>query len=167
MEIGMSYGIGIDVSQAWLDVHVYERGEEQRFPNTRQGFGKLTIWLRQFQTGQIVLEATGGYEQAPLDALHAAGFEVVRVNPRQARDFAKACGQLSKTDRLDARVLAHMAQVLKLTPYHPPALWQRQLAEYQQRRHQVQQVLQQERQRTASLTDDWLRDQAAQSLDYW
>ena len=163
----MTYGIGIDVSQAWLDVHVYERGEEQRFANTRQGFAKLTIWLSQFKTGQVVLEATGGYEQAALDALHAAGFAVVRVNPRQARDFAKACGQLSKTDRLDARVLAHMAQVLKLTPYHPPAMWQRQLAEYQQRRHQVQQVLQQERQRTASLTDDWLRDQAEQSLDYW
>lgn len=163
----MHYGVGIDVSKEWLDVHVYEMNKTGRLPNTKPGFVRLVTWLHQFPVGRVVLEATGGYEQAALDSLYEAGFAVVRVNPRQARDFAKACGQLSKTDRLDARVLAHMAQVLTLPLYQPPAAWQRQLAEYQQRRLQVQLILQQERQRVGRLTDDWLSEQARQSLCHW
>lgn len=163
----MHYGVGIDVSKQWLDVHIHELNKAERLPNTPHGFAKLVPWLHQFPCGGVVLEATGGYEQAALDALFNAGFAVTRVNPRQARDFAKACGQLSKTDQLDARVLAHMAQVLKLPRYQPPAAWQRQLAEYQHRRLQVQLTVQQERQRLARLTDDWLREQAQHGLGHW
>ncbi|NLC21146.1 MAG: IS110 family transposase [Halomonadaceae bacterium] len=163
----MTYGVGIDVSQAWLDVHVHAVNQTTRLPNTPQGFSRLAKWLSTREPGPIVLEATGGYEQAALDALHDAGFAVIRVNPRQARDFAKACGQLSKTDRLDARVLAHMAQVLPLPLYQPPEPWQRRLAQYQQRRAQLQLTLQQERQRTAHLTDDWLCEQAQEALRHW
>lgn len=163
----MKYGVGIDVSKAWLDVHVHALNQTTRVPNTPSGFTRLVMWLQPFPVERVVLEATGGYEQAALDALFDAGFAVVRVNPRQARDFAKACGQLSKTDRLDARVLAQMAQVLPLPLYQPPAAWQRQLAEYQQRRLQLRVTLQQERQRTSRLTDPWLREQAEQSLRHW
>src|SRR4029453_17009211 len=64
----------------------------------------------------IVLEATGGLERAVTSALAAAGLPVVVVNPRQARDFARATGQLAKTDALDARALAHFADVIRPTP---------------------------------------------------
>lgn len=106
------------------------------------------------------MEATGRAEQLALDALHAAGLPMVRVNPRQARDFAKATGQLAKTDRLDARALAHMAAVLPLTRYQPLEDWRRQLRAHQQRRMQVVAVVQQQRQQLSTLTDAWLKQQA-------
>ena len=64
----------------------------------------------------IVLEATGGLERVATAALATAGLPVVVVNPRQARDFARATGQLAKTDALDARALAHVADVIRPTP---------------------------------------------------
>src|SRR5690606_35571512 len=104
--VEMAYGVGIDVSKQWLDVHVDGLGASARFGNTPAGYGKLRAWLSSHAVRLVVLEATGGYEQAALDALHAAGLPMVRLNPRQARDFAKATVQLAKTDALDARVLA-------------------------------------------------------------
>src|SRR5207244_3270631 len=64
----------------------------------------------------VVVEATGGYESALVDALQAAEIPVARVNPRQVRDFARATGQLAKTDRLDARVLAAYGAALTPAP---------------------------------------------------
>lgn len=156
----MTYGVGVDVSKQWLDVYIHGLNRSARFPNDARGFRRLCSWLRSVEVHQVVLEATGGYERAVLEALHDCGLRVVRVNPRQARDFAKATGQLAKTDSLDARILAHMAAVLQLTPYQPCAAWRRELAQYQQRRHHMVLWLQQERQRSAQLTDPWLRRQA-------
>ncbi|PPU54387.1 IS110 family transposase, partial [Xanthomonas codiaei] len=87
-----------------------------------------------------------------LDALHAAGLPVVRINPRQGRDFARATGQLSKTDQLDARVLAQMAAVLSLRRYQPLEDWRRRLRAYQQRRMQVLALVQQQRQQVSQLS---------------
>jgi len=72
--------------------------------------------LQAVQPTLIVLEATGGLERAATAALATAGLPVVVVNPRQARDFARATGQLAKTDALDARALAHFADVIRPTP---------------------------------------------------
>lgn len=163
----MTYGVGIDVSKQWLDVHVHGLDRSTRVANGSAGLRKLISWLRGFTPGQVMVEATGGYEVAALDALHEAGFAVVRVNPRQARDFAKAIGQLAKTDALDARVLAHMAQVVPLPRYQPAAPWQRQLVQYQQRRRQLQLGLLQQRQQWAQVTDVWLRKQGQHALKHW
>lgn len=163
----MAHGVGIDVSKQWLDVHIHNLNRKIRLSNDAQGLGKLVTWLQPLSPGQVVLEATGGQERLSLDTLHEAGFAVVRLNPRQARDFAKATGQLSKTDALDARVLAHMAQVMELPRYQPPAAWQRQLAQYQQRRHHLQQSLHQEKQRLSQVTDAWLSQQAGHALQHW
>ncbi|WP_330469363.1 IS110 family transposase [Xanthomonas nasturtii] len=163
----MAYGVGIDVSKQWLDVHVHGCKGERRFPNTAAGLRQLRSWLGHMELHKVVLEATGGYELAALDALHAAGLPVARVNPRQARDFAKAIGQLAKTDTLDARVLAQMAMVVSLTPYQPLEGWRRQLREYQQRRTQVLATVQQERQRLSQLTDVWLRKRAQAGVRQW
>ena len=153
----MHGGIGIDVSKATLDVAVHETGETRRVANAAAGWRSLGKWLLPLQPRQVVLEATGGYEQAALDALLAVGLPMVRINPRQARDFAKATGQLAKTDCLDARVLAHMAHALPLVPYQPRSAGQRRLGEWVLRRSHVVQMRVSERQRLAALTDPTLR----------
>jgi transposase len=101
---------GIDVSKDWLDVAWADRTE--RFANDAGGMESLTGLLRQQDVDLIVLEATGGYEKAAAAALQAAGLCVAVVNPRQARDFAKAMGVLAKTDVVDARMLREFADVL-------------------------------------------------------
>lgn len=163
----MTDGVGIDVCKQWLDVAVHGLERSGRFDNTATGIKRLIGWLGALSIRQVVLEATGGYEQQALDGLHAAGLPVVRVNPRQARDFAKATGQLAKTDALDARILAQMAAVLELRLYQPADRWQRRLAQYQQRRTQLVLSVQQERQRLAALTDAWLCKQALAALRRW
>lgn len=153
----MNDAIGIDVSKATLDVAVHGLAQQSSFPNTAAGHRRLVKWLLALQPRQVVLEATGRYDQAALDALHDAGLPVVRMNPRQVRDFAKATGQLAKTDRLDAAVLARMAHALELPRYQPKADWQRRLGEWTQRRRQLVDALVTERQRAESLTDPVLR----------
>jgi transposase len=145
--------VGIDVSKATLDVAVHGASEVRVFANSPAGFRRLAAWLLPQRPRQVVLEATGGYEQAALDALFAAGLPMVRANPRQVRDFAKALGQLAKTDRLDARVLAQLAATISLTPYQPACDWQRRLAQWHQRRGHVVQMLGSERQRLERLAD--------------
>ena len=145
--------VGIDVSKATLDVAVHGSSEVLAFANSPAGFRRLASWLLPQCPHQVVLEATGGYEQAALDALFAAGLPMVRANPRQVRDFAKALGQLAKTDRLDARVLAQLAATISLTPYRPASVWQRRLAQWHQRRGQLVQMLGSERQRLERMID--------------
>lgn len=149
-------GIGIDVSKATLDVAIHQ-GQHRQFNNTPMGHRQLAAWLKTLSVRCVVLEPTGGYEQAVLDALHAAGLPMVRANARQVRDFARATGQLAKTDRLDAAVLAHIAQVLTLPLYQPPLPWQRRLAEHVQSRRQVVQMLVSAQQQWRSVTDRVLR----------
>jgi transposase len=107
--------VGIDVSKDWLDVSFgLERLE--RFANDVAGHDALVNQLNAVAVELIVLEATGGMEFEVACALQAAGFAVAVVNPRQARDFAKAMGMLAKTDRVDARMLARFAEVLARHP---------------------------------------------------
>lgn len=153
----MHAGIGIDVSKATLDVAIHGVTAVRQFPNSVAGHRRLAAWLRKQEPRQVVLEATGGYERDALDALSREGLPMVRINPRQGRDFARATGQLAKTDRLDAGILAHMAHVMELTRYQPRAEWQRQLAEWTQRRRHVVQMLVSERQRLARMNDPVLR----------
>jgi len=150
------HGIGIDVSKATLEVAVYH-GPWRQFDNTVAGHRKLAAWLKPLAVRRVVLEPTGGYEQQVLDALHAAGLPVVRANARQVRDFARATGQLAKTDRLDAAVLAQIAQVLDLPLYQPAHPWQRRLAEYVQSRRQVVQMLVSAEQQLGWVKDRQLR----------
>jgi len=149
--------VGIDVSKATLDVAIHGSPEVRTFANRPAGFRQLASWLLPQCPHQVVLEATGGYEQAALDALCMAGLPMARVNPRQVRDFAKALGQLAKTDRLDARVLAQLASAVPLTPYQPPHDWQRRLSEWHHRRGHLVQMLGSERQRLERLADAALR----------
>src|SRR6266478_4555442 len=107
--------VGIDVAKAQLDIALRPTGERWAVANDDVGIAALVAQLQAMPPTLIVLEATGGYQRAVVAALAAAGLPVAVVNPRQARDFAKATGQLAKTDALDARALAHVAEAVRAT----------------------------------------------------
>ncbi len=105
--------VGIDVSKAHLDVFVSGGGlSKSRFLNDEEGQVALAAELSPLGPTLVLLEASGGYEAETVQALVSAGLRVAVINPRQARDFAKAMGTLAKTDRLDARLLADLAAVV-------------------------------------------------------
>ncbi|SAL62257.1 transposase [Caballeronia turbans] len=105
--------VGIDVSGPFLDVAYHESSETFRLPNAPEGFAELTHRLLPLKPQLIVLEATGKLERAVLQALCQAGLPAVAVNSKWVRDFARSTGQLAKTDRLDARVIAHFGATIK------------------------------------------------------
>jgi len=100
---------GIDVAKAELVVSVIPGEERFSVGNDERGVRTLVERLRSLALELIVLEATGGYELVCVAGLAAAGLPVVVVNPRQVRDFARATGELAKTDRIDADILARFA----------------------------------------------------------
>lgn len=102
--------VGIDVAKDQLDVALGSDGETRSVGNDEAGIRTLLDFLQERSCELIVLEATGGYEVPVVSALAAAGLPVAVINPRQVRNFARAVGQLAKTDRLDARVLALFAE---------------------------------------------------------
>jgi transposase len=105
--------VGIDVSKAQLDVGIRPTGERESFANDKVGIQALVKRLAKIEPELIVLEATGGLERPLTHALTGAELRVVVVNPRQVRDFAKATGELAKTDSIDADVLAHFAEAVR------------------------------------------------------
>ena len=108
--------VGIDVSKAHLDVAVRPGGATFRVANDPAGVADLVGRLAPLAPASVVLEATGGYEAPALAALQVAGLPAAAINPRQARDFAKATGRLAKTDRIDAEALAHFAEAIRPEP---------------------------------------------------
>ena len=102
--------IGIDVSKRSLDVHVLPSNEHWQSANTPAGVDELSTRIAALSPTLVVLEATGKYEAPCAAALAAQGVPVAVVNPRQTRDFARSTGQLAKTDRIDAALLALFAE---------------------------------------------------------
>lgn len=108
--------IGIDVSKDTLEVSSSAQASSWQASNDTAGIEALSMQLLAMAPALVVLEATGGYEFEAACALQAVGLDVAVVNPRQARDFARAMGALAKTDSLDARMLAAFARVLHQHP---------------------------------------------------
>lgn len=104
--------VGIDVCKDFLDAHARPAGLQQRFDNTADGIEQLVAWLRNLAPERVVFESTGPYQKAAVGTVLAAGLPAVVVNARQVRDFAKGTGQLAKTDRIDAGILAHFGEVV-------------------------------------------------------
>ena len=145
---------GIDVCKAYLDVSV--RGESAtQWPNTPAGLKRLMKYLLRFEDPRVVVEASGGFERALLEACLACGVTVCRVNARNARDFARSIGKLAKTDLLDAEALAYMGECLweTLRPYEAPEAWRQRLQLWVRRREQVTQALVQQEQQLALIDD--------------
>lgn len=157
--------VGIDVGKAALDVAIDGVRGVHRFANTAAGIGKLVGRLEEVVDARIVVEATGGYEDALLEAACDAGLWISRINPRQARDFARATGELAKTDAIDARLLCLMARLFAdcLRPHQAPAPWQRELRDWLRRRGQVVMTLQAQKQQTA-LTSAGVRKLMARTI---
>jgi transposase len=107
--------IGLDVAKDTLEACVRPADLRRSFPNTAAGIADLVAWATPHAPERIVCESTGPYQKAAVAALLAAGLPAVTVNARQVRDFAKSLGQLAKTDRLDAAVIAHFGDVVPTT----------------------------------------------------
>ena len=129
--------MGIDVSKEQLDVHLHPAGCRLRFSNDAIGIRKLLKECERRHVDLIALEATGTYHRPAHYALHEAGFHVAVVNPYRSRKFADALGQLAKTDRIDAEVLAHFAAVIRPPPTLPPPEALRTLRDLTTARRQV------------------------------
>ena len=139
--------LGIDVARDHLDVAVHPTGTAWRVANIPTGHAALRQRVQGQPYRRLVLEASGGYEQAVADVLAAAGLPVVVVNPRQVRDFARARGILAKTDALDAQVLAHFAATVQPTVRPRAEAATRHLSALVTRRRQLQDMCVAEQQR--------------------
>jgi transposase len=104
--------IGVDVCKDYLDAHARPLGLSKRFDNTPDGIAQFVAWVRSLAPKRVVFESTGHYQKAAVGALLAEGLPAVVVNARQVRDFAKGIGQLAKTDKIDAAILAHFGEVV-------------------------------------------------------
>ena len=146
-------GVGIDVGKRFLDVACHDQRGVKRFANTAPAVKQLVAQVQAWGDSWVVVEATGGYEQRVLDALIGSDIKVSRVNPRQARNFARASGQLAKTDPIDAQMLAQMALRLhdRLPRFVPVESWRRELTAYVRRRAQVVRSIQQHTQQRHTL----------------
>jgi transposase len=112
--------VGIDVCKDWLDVHVHPTGQSFRVANTREGLKQLKRRLAGLRVALIVMEATGKLHREAFRNLHDSGLAVAVINPRRSRLFAQAIGQLAKTDKVDARMLALMGAMLEPRAKAPP-----------------------------------------------
>lgn len=147
--------VGIDISKDWLDVAVSPSSKEYRVAYKRKQLTKFVDEMVRLQPSRIILEATGAYEVEIAEALSNAELPVCVINPRQSRDFARATGELAKTDRVDARVLAEFGRALRPTVRPLASAHARQLREIMDRRGQILETLLAERnrlQRTESKT---------------
>jgi transposase len=130
--------IGCDLSRAWLDIHALSGGARSRIENTPSG---IAGWVAGIDPAALVVfEATSGCDGPLIEALAARGIAFARVNPRQAREFARATGILAKTDRVVARVLAELGSRLPLAATTPPEPDRVRLADFLRRRRQLVEI---------------------------
>ena len=105
--------IGVDVSKDTLDVHLHPAGDHRQFENTPKGFRAILKWIAGRPASRLVFEATGPYHRAFERAMGEAGLPLCKVNQRQAKRFGEAIGQLAKTDRMDAAMLARFGALVE------------------------------------------------------
>lgn len=136
--------VGIDISKANLDVCIFPSGGYKQFSNTVEGIGALIAELDEHQIQRVVCEPSGGYERLLVRALQKSGNPIAMVNARQIRDFARCKGILTKTDKIDAAVLAEYGALIKpeVTEAHPC----QELLDYVDRRRQLVELLKREKQ---------------------
>jgi transposase len=168
-ELTRSTNVGIDVSKDWLDIVTIPSGETWRTKNEAEAIRELIQKLEQIKPERIVLEATGGYEQLVAAQIYLANLPLCRVNPRRVRYFARSLGQMAKTDKLDAQVLALFGERLQPTLTRLSSEHEQVLSALLARREQISSFLVAERNRLntapkklhASLNEHitWLKNQ--------
>jgi transposase len=146
--------LGIDIAKATFAACLLRASQPLAgtFDNTPAGFKQLARWLKKHQAGGVhaCLEATGRYGEALAEYLHAAGHIVSVINPVRLKGYARASLTRTKTDALDAELLAEFCQRHQPEPWSPPAPQQRLLRELVRRRVSLLQMRQQERNRQQS-----------------
>lgn len=150
--------IGVDIAKDWFDTFCLDSGAARRLEMTPKA---LKAFARAASGRLVVFEASGGYERPLAEALAAAGVAYARVNPRQAREFARASGCLAKTDRVDARMLARMAAALDLAPTPPPDPARTRLAALMARRDDLVEQAAREANRLKQASDTFVRGDIA------
>jgi transposase len=144
--------VGIDVSKDRLDVAVLGEKQEKQVCNTQAGIKELVQWMLELQPALIVVEATGGYQRTVVEALFQAGLAVAVVNPARVRQFARACGLLAKTDKLDAFVLAEFGKRVQPRQYEGKSEAEKHLSALLVRRKQVEEMLKAEQNRLRTIS---------------
>jgi len=148
--------VGIDVSKDRLDVAVLGEERGWQVDNTQEGIAKLVQQMENLQPKLIVVEATGGYQRAVVEALFVADLAVAVVNPARVRQFARAFGLLAKTDKLDAQVLAVFGQRVQPKPYTGKSEAEKQLGALLVRRRQLEAMLKAEQNRLRTVSPSLL-----------
>jgi transposase len=144
--------VGIDVSKGRLDVAVLGEERGWQVDNTQEGIAKLVQQMQEVCPELTVVEATGGYQRRVVEALFHAGLSVAVVNPARVRQFARACGLLAKTDKLDARVLAEFGRRVQPRRYEGKSEAEKQLSALLVRRKQVEEMLKAEQNRLRTVS---------------
>ena len=116
--------VGIDVAKEKIDAAI-RSGAEATFANRVEGHRELLAWLQEHGVGKAVMEASGGYERKWVGLLRQAGLEVVVVDPKRVRHFAKSAGRQAKNDAIDARMIAWFGEVFPTTSRARPAIAER------------------------------------------
>lgn len=145
--------IGVDIAKDWIDVFYLSTALHARIVTTRPA---LQSFARAAKGCLVVLEASGGYERTVTEALTQAGVPYARVNPRQAREFARASGRLAKTDRVDAAGLARMGRALDLAPTPPQDPDRARLSDLVARREDLTTTIRREKNRAGTTRDPWI-----------
>jgi transposase len=144
--------VGIDIAKDWFDVAILGEKRTRQFANTKTGIRDLVGWMSRVQPKLIVVEATGGYEEALVQALFEAGLPVARVSPQRVRQYARAKGRLAKTDPLDAQLLAEYGQAIQPRLFVGKSEERKQLSALVGRRNQLNAMLQAEKNRLRTQT---------------
>jgi transposase len=157
--------VGIDVSKDRLDVAMLGEERGWQVDNTQAGIAKLVQQMQEVCPELIVVEASGGYQRAVVEGLFHAGLCVAVVNPARVRQFARACGLLAKTDKLDAQVLAVFGQRVQPKPYTGKSETEKHLGALLVRRKQVEEMLKAEQNRLRTVSSS-LRGSVERSIAF-
>ena len=161
--------VGIDVSNDRIDVAIRPTGRTFSVSYGEAELDDLVVELSRLSPESVIVESTGGLELPLVAVLAASALPVAVINPRQARDFAKSTGQLAKTDRLDAQVLAHFGEAVRPPMRALPDSDTQALGSVLARRRQVMDILVAEKNRLSRATSEvrpriqahitWLKDE--------
>jgi len=158
--------IGIDVSQDTLDMAAYPTGQIWQYKNNKSGIAKVVAKLAAISPKLVMMEATGGLEQALKNALDEAELAVAVVNPKRIRDHGRSMGMLAKTDKLDAKVMAHFAAKIEPQPQPPRDKGERELDNLVTRRNQLSDILTAERNRLKDYLDEAVKSDIQEHIQW-
>jgi len=155
--------IGVDIAKDWIDAFDPRTSSSKRFLHSQ-----YTNFARDWGGDDVivVLEASGGYEHPLLDVLEATGTRYTRLNPRHAKEFARATGRLAKTDRTDAKCLSQMGRAMQLKPDTPRCPVRLRLSALIARRDRLVEIRKQEKTRLQQTRENLVQEDIRAHIDY-